>query len=197
MACFGVTVGNLVQLAQRNSKAGAVLEHPPARVNGGNPMTDPQCTPASHTMQLTDRDIARFWAKVQKTPTCWLWTAYTRGGYGRFWAAGRLHEAHRIAYQICVGPVPERMELDHVRERGCTNRHCVNPHHLEPVTKQVNMLRGAGFVGENARKIHCIHGHPFTPENTYVKPGGGRQCRTCMRISVRKYKRARRAALGA
>jgi hypothetical protein len=76
------------------------------------------------------------------------------------------------------------MVLDHVRERGCVNRHCVNPAHLEPVTNRTNLLRGTGFAATNAQKTHCIHGHEFTPENTKHEKLG-RKCRTCDRTNKR------------
>lgn len=75
-----------------------------------------------------------------------------------------------------VGPIPEGMDLDHT----CRNRGCVNPEHLEPVTTQVNTLRGIGPTAENARKTHCKHGHPLEGDNLYVDPEGKRKCRACM-----------------
>lgn len=89
----------------------------------------------------------RFWEKVEKTETCWNWTASLNGnGYGQFaletWPLV-LRGAHRIAYLLVVGPIPEGLDLDHL----CRNRRCVNPAHLEPVTRQVNLRRGT-----NARR---------------------------------------------
>lgn len=131
-------------------------------------------------------DEERFWSKVDKTGPCWLWLAgKDRSGYGAFRYQGRQIGAHRFAYERLVGPIPEGTELDHVKARGCTNRHCVNPDHLEPVTSRVNTLRGDGPSAVAARQTECAHGHPFTPENTRFsrKPNGRmmRYCVTCRR----------------
>jgi len=84
----------------------------------------------------------RFWAKVDKNGPggCWLWTAARYpGGYGQFRANGKGGAAHRFAYELLVGPIPEGLEVDHV----CHVRHCVNPGHLQAVTRSVNMTRAA------------------------------------------------------
>lgn len=114
----------------------------------------------------------RFWSKVNKTEGCWLWTASTnKNGYGRYGNAS----THRVAYELCIGPIPAGFEVDHVKSRGCTNRHCVNPAHLEVVTKLENIRRG-GF----AAKTHCPQGHPYNEENTYLTiERRHRMCRVC------------------
>lgn len=118
----------------------------------------------------------RFWAKVEKTDHCWLWhgavSSYT--GYGSIGHNGKTCVAHRMAYLLVKGAIPDGLELDHL----CRNRLCVNPDHLEPVTHLENMRRGA-----LATRTHCIHGHEYTPENTYLAPAGGRRCRQCARLS--------------
>lgn len=124
----------------------------------------------------------RFWAKVNKTETCWLWTAVIVGGYGKFWL-DRHVGAHRFCYELLVGPVPDGLVLDHL----CRVRHCVNPDHLEPVTHRENVSRGVGPTAINSQKTHCKRGHPFTKENTGFmrrwKEGDGtslsRFCKTC------------------
>lgn len=86
----------------------------------------------------------RFWLKVDKNGPggCWLWTStLIKGGYGRFGLNGRHVLAHRYSYELNVGPIPEGMEIDHVYDRGCRHRNCVNPAHLEPVTKDENIRR--------------------------------------------------------
>jgi hypothetical protein len=81
----------------------------------------------------------RVWAKVEKTEGCWLWTAaISPNGYGKFMVSGRPVNAHRLVYQLTVGPIPDGLDLDHL----CRVRHCVNPDHLEPVTRSENLLRG-------------------------------------------------------
>lgn len=117
----------------------------------------------------------RFWSKVDATGVCWLWTAHRDpNGYGRFRLDGAIRPAHRVAYELLVGPIPEGLTLDHL----CRIRHCVNPDHLEPVSRRVNTLRGIGVSALRARQTHCQHGHEFTPENTYTWRRQ-RRCRTC------------------
>lgn len=125
---------------------------------------------------------ARFWSKVEKTDGCWLWRGgLFRTGYGCFYEVprpGRL--AHRYAYELLVGPVPEGLELDHL----CRVRHCVNPAHLEPITHAENMARGI-----HATKTHCKHGHEFTEANTLLRNGGkGRTCRACAADRIARFK---------
>lgn len=122
----------------------------------------------------------RFWIKVDKTPEtgCWHWTStITTEGYGQFWFNRRPRLAHRIAYEMMVGPIPEGLVIDHL----CRVRHCVNPGHMEPVTQAENNARGLSLSAANARKTHCKHGHPFTLENTRFTPVGERVCLTCRR----------------
>ena len=133
---------------------------------------------------------------------CWLWTS-TRGsdGYGKIMigskadGSNRMHQAHRVVYELLEGQIPAGLDLDHL----CRVRHCVNPVHLEPVTRGENLRRGIGFPATRARQTHCIHGHPFDEANTYRAPNGTRKCRECKKqIKRRAYaaaKAARRAAL--
>jgi hypothetical protein len=118
----------------------------------------------------------RFWSKVDKDGPggCWLWTgARSSEGYGTIWVDGKMVLAHRLAYQLYVGPIPEDRELDH----RCRVRHCVNyERDLEPVTGQENCRRGEGFWSETCRK-----GHPRTATNTYQRRDGGRSCLDCRR----------------
>lgn len=137
----------------------------------------------------------RFWEKVDKVSDpagCWLWTA-SRGtqGYGQF-GRGRRGEglalAHRYAWELLVGPIPEGMQLDHVRARGCVNRHCVNPAHLEVVTPLENFLRGDSPVVLNATKTHCPRGHPYDDANTFIDGAGRRSCRACRAGALRAFR---------
>lgn len=126
----------------------------------------------------------RFWLKVDRTDTCWLWTAsVTAAGYAQLSINNRPHLGHRLAYEWLVGPIPPGTELDHL----CRTPACVRPEHLEPVPHVVNVLRGQSPMAINARKTHCVHGHEFTPANTYIHPTRGkRHCLACQRLHGRK-----------
>lgn len=138
----------------------------------------------------------RFWAKVNKTDSCWLWTGAIVRGYGVFTPVipGPLLRAHRYSYELLVGPIPDGLQIDHL----CRTPLCVNPAHLEPVTPRENTLRGNTFQAKNLAKTHCVNGHEFTPENTLLRkpsprlPNGGRWCRTCCREKMRRRRAAAR-----
>ena len=129
----------------------------------------------------------RFWAKVEKTDGCWLWLGTRdRDGYGSF-RGSRSDEkvrAHRWSYERYVGPIPDGLTIDHL----CRNPSCVNPEHMEPVTKGENTLRGNGAPARNARKTHCNRGHPFDEANTRIWKGK-RACRECGRLNQAAYRK--------
>jgi HNH endonuclease len=124
---------------------------------------------------------------------CWPWLGSVSGtGYGSFsirlargQRSGRV--AHRLVYEVLVGPVPPELELDHL----CRNRRCVNPAHLEPVTASENQIRAK-------RKSRCKHGHSMTGENVVWIAGRGgrlcRRCRACHRQGVRDSRARQRRA---
>lgn len=128
---------------------------------------------------------------------CWIWTKKLhRAGYGLLNIKGprgwKWKYAHRYAYETSVGPVPEGLELDH----KCRNRCCVNPAHLEPVTHQENCRRGdAGKPSAEQKRLltHCINGHEFSTENTFIYLGKYRMCRACGRERMRRRRAAKRA----
>ena len=140
---------------------------------------------------VTAADLARFWVKVDKSGTngCWLWTAkINRYGYGDFGLKKRLVKAHRFAYTVTRGPIPDGLTLDHL----CRVRNCVNPNHLEAVTQRVNTLRSESLSAQRARRTHCPAGHPYDEANTYVTKKNERMCRACHRDRERARKQANR-----
>ena len=109
----------------------------------------------------------------------WWTGAQTVDGYAKY---ARTY-VHRWICEQVNGPIPPDHEVDHT----CGVRHptyglCVDPAHLEPVTKVENMRR----AGE--RVTHCRHGHLYTSENTYRQPTTGRKsCRTCRGAAMQKF----------
>ena len=145
------------------------------------------------TFVVTQTPEERFWAKVDKTAPggCWQWSARLNAdGYGHLNVDGQKVRAHRFAYEMLVGAIPEGLQLDHL----CRNRGCVNPDHLEPVTNRENILRGETVPARNAAKTHCSKGHEFTPENTTMRANGWRECKTCQRAHSAKLTASRRKA---
>lgn len=120
---------------------------------------------------------------------CWLWTGQSnRGGYGLFseWVEGRKRTvpAHRVTFGLFRDEPPDSLDLDHL----CRVRACVNPWHLEPVTRRENLARGINY---QRNKTHCINGHEFTKENTSfttsIRTGlTRRRCRSCTNASGRR-----------
>ena len=89
---------------------------------------------------------------------------------------GQLRGAHRVAYELEHGSIPDGYHIDHL----CLNHSCVRPDHMELVSQRENTLRGTGPTAVNARKTHCPKGHPLSGDNLYIYPStGGRACRTC------------------
>ena len=100
---------------------------------------------------------------------CLLWLGkYHSQGYGRLCINGKDHFAHRYSFNLMKGKIPDGLELDHL----CRVRCCVNPDHLEPVTKSKNYRRGFAPAAINARKTHCIKDHPFEYPNLRVRING-------------------------
>lgn len=138
------------------------------------------------------RDLReRFWEKANKNGPlgCWVWTASKmNGGYGQViimnGKRGRPVPAHRVAWELANGAIPDGKYLDHL----CRNRACVNPAHLQPVSNAENILRGVSPSATNKRKTHCIHGHKLTEDNIYRPPKRPhtRQCRSCIAIRLAK-----------
>ncbi len=93
---------------------------------------------------------------------------------------GRKYLAHRFAYELAVGPIPVGLDIDHL----CRVRNCVNPDHLEAVTRRENLMRSPiALTALNARKIQCTKGHALADDNLVVHSDGKRGCRTCRKAA--------------
>lgn len=142
-------------------------------------------------MILSDLDV-RLSERIDVDESgCWLWIgALSHDGYGRVGYRGFSSDyAHRAVYEDLVGPIPDGLECDHL----CRVRNCVNPSHIEPVTRRENVMRSPICkTAINARKTHCVHGHPLDEENTYSGVRNKRECRACNRAAVRRYSARKR-----
>ena len=141
-------------------------------------------------MTFTSRPLMeRFWEKIEKTERCWNWKGHKNDGYGRIGSgghSGKQLSAHRLAYEILIGPIPEGLQVDHL----CRNRACVNPHHMELVTIKENIMRGMAPAAQNKRKTFCIRGHPLNSDNLVegvLLRTGKRKCKICERDYQRRY----------
>lgn len=115
---------------------------------------------------------------------CWIWMGAASGAVrSHNYGTWRGRKAHRVAYETAKGPIPFGLELDHL----CRNTLCVNPDHLDPVTRRVNVERQPKVIAARSATL-CANGHPWTPENTYRHPAqGSRICRSCTRAAAARY----------
>ena len=133
----------------------------------------------------------RFFSRIKFNPEtgCWLWTRCTgHGGYavlviGRANGKKLSQLAHRFAYQLLRGPIPDGLVLDHL----CSNPICLNPTRVEPVTQHVNVIRAY-----RERRVVCQNGHPLSEVYVHKKipPHGrtcGLECRECRRAAKRRH----------
>lgn len=120
---------------------------------------------------------------------CWLWTAAKNpAGYGVVSRDRRARLAHRVVYEVVVGPIPDGSDLDHL----CSTPACIHPDHLEPVSHGENMRRAYW-----ATRTHCPSGHPYDEANTYHRPERpGRECRACRRAALKRLHGRRARANG-
>lgn len=147
--------------------------------------------------------VLRLLDRIEKDEVsgCWLWTGSVKtNGYAQIEVGGSTRQAHRVAYEEFVGPIPDGLDIDHQCHNqdescgggpSCRHRRCINPDHLEPATRSANLSRGR-LVGNTdpvlaqvqRAKTHCPAGHPYDDENTRVYQGR-RYCKTCHRERTR------------
>jgi len=153
---------------------------------------------------MDERTLARFIGKIEVQPNgCWHWTAHiNKSGYGYFYIDGKQDLAHRVAHTHFVAPIPAGHDVDHQCHNadtncpggmGDTHRRCVNPAHLEAVTRSTNLSRGRTvqhLIAPNIAKTCCPAGHPYDGANTYVQAKGSRTCRACSRERARRKREA-------
>jgi len=148
-------------------------------------------------LPITTKLLTRIFSKIKVSESCfynnvpcWEWTGYTnQSGYATFKYGGQSHHrVHRIVYQLFVEEIDPLLDCDHL----CRNRKCINPIHIEPTTKQVNVLRGEGVSAQRAKQTHCKKGHKFNEENTKIDNRGNRVCYPCLleavRVNQRRYR---------
>lgn len=126
--------------------------------------------------------------------SCWQWFgASDKTLYGRIKVSGKVCLAHRVAYELFKGQIPKGLEIDHL----CRNRKCINPNHLEAVTRQVNTIRGIGPILTKERcskQTHCAQGHPLYGDNLELNLQGKytlRRCRACKLANKNKWNQNR------
>jgi hypothetical protein len=119
---------------------------------------------------------------------CWEWQALRSPfGHGKFKALGETL-AHRVSFKMHLGPIIKDACICH----KCDNPSCVNPEHLFMGTLDDNNKDRATKKRNNHRnegKTHCKRGHEFNSENLYVRPNGGRMCRTCEKLRMKECRR--------
>ena len=98
----------------------------------------------------------RFWAKVDTTGECWLWTAGgNANGYGRFCINGKMEYAHRVSYTLTHGPINDSLDVDHT----CYNKACVNPSHLRAATRKQNTENREGAQSNSKSGVRGVSWH--------------------------------------
>jgi hypothetical protein len=136
--------------------------------------------------------LGRYLLRVDRrgADECWPWTgSRNEHNYGRVADDdGHWVRAHRFGFTKLIRPLEPGEVVDHTCHNSdescpggdtCEHRACQNPAHWEATDDETNGARGKSFSAVNARKTHCKWGHEFTEDNTYRRPNGGRQCKTC------------------
>jgi hypothetical protein len=140
---------------------------------------------------MTDSDLERFWGfiSINKKTQCWNFKSLKSNGYGQIRIGAKNVLAHRFSYEVNNGKIQEGLDLDHL----CKNRKCVNPLHLQIVTRRENLLRGDTITKYNSEKQVCPKGHPYSGNNLLLifrkkRRTFSRECKICHREnSLKRY----------
>lgn len=136
--------------------------------------------------------LLRFKLKVWPRGDCWEFRGKTNNdsGYPLAQFFRKWEYAHRHAYEIAKGPLPDsrRVVVDHI----CGHRWCVRPSHLEAVTASENVRRAIRRAGPRARRTVCPHGHPMLGDNVIIVVSEHRRCRSCQNEKSRKFQANKR-----
>lgn len=150
-------------------------------------------------MRKTIDPLKRFVAGIEIAENgCWHWKkSITTNGYGEFVPNGNGSKtrAHIWSYLFFVGNYDRSLDLDHTCHnntdckggKSCLHRRCVNPIHLNPVTRKENANNGncGHYLSE---RTHCINGHEFNSDNTQFGKDNKRRCRKCRQLEHLKFK---------
>lgn len=126
---------------------------------------------------------------------CWISNKRGPNGYAHNTTVNMYKsQAYRLVYMMMVGPIPPGLDLDHTCDNGAGG--CINWHHLKPATRRWNTIRTTRtLAGQEVRKTHCPKGHPYSGDNlilTKRKDGIDRECRTCKRERLNRWRRENR-----
>ena len=138
-----------------------------------------------HQQSQQGREITLDWLMSHATPIphcgCWSWDLFRNAkGYGRVHVErGKSRFAHRLAFALSCGPIPDGMHIDHV----CRVPSCINPEHLEVVTPEENHRRGKHGALKVAPSA-CSKGHKFCEANP--RRPRGRACTICYQEATKR-----------
>lgn len=142
----------------------------------------------------------RFMSKLVRTDDgCLIYQGATQKGYGVFSINGNSVKAHRYAYELVKGPIPEGVTVDHECHNSalaqgmcapgpCHHRSCCDPEHMVIRSMWENTRQGGSFSAVHARKQNCPQGHEYSGVNSR----GERICRTCQNAAARRYREKKR-----